>query len=521
MGPYAFPHLKGAGEEKARQHFSQYFSGGSGLSIDGCLLGDAKLRRVKSTRLQTALLVALLAIVGAAIVAYSQLRAFAWDEGFHIVTAQLILRGKRPYLDFCFSQTPLNAYWNAFWMSIFGDSWRTVHAAAAVSASLATAVTGWFVLHRFPEPERRIPGAFLVAVLMGLNVVVFRYGGISQAYGLCLVLLVSAYWCAVVAVESGKVSAAMLAGLFCAAAAGSSLLTAPAVPILFAWILVNSAGGARVRKLGAFVGGALVALSPVLWLFAQNPKQVWFGIVDYNLKYRLVDWPPPDANRQNLEVAMAWIGSGPALVLILLGIAGFRATRRAELRLCGWLAAGLGLYIGAAVRPTFPQYLVFTVPFLAILSVAGIADQWPNRKWAPVLVASFLVVFGLGKSLYDERDDSTWQDFERVALKVDEVTPKGAMLMADEVVYFLTKRTPPEGNEERNSHKLEFGKADAKLYHIRPQSQLDREALSGVFATLETCEDEDYIAEKGFAKVFAKKAEVEGCTVFWDYKGRK
>lgn len=39
---------------------------------------------------------------------YAQTPAFTDDEGFHLA-AQLIKAGLRPYLDFCFDQTPLNA----------------------------------------------------------------------------------------------------------------------------------------------------------------------------------------------------------------------------------------------------------------------------------------------------------------------------------------------------------------------------------------------------------------------------
>src|ERR1700712_4880962 len=70
--------------------------------------------------------------IAAGLIFYSQTDAFAWDEGFHLLTAQLITRGERPYLDFNFSQTPLNAYWNAFWMLVFGPGWRAAHAVAAV-----------------------------------------------------------------------------------------------------------------------------------------------------------------------------------------------------------------------------------------------------------------------------------------------------------------------------------------------------------------------------------------------------
>src|SRR5271169_2281991 len=76
-------------------------------------------------------------LIAAGYILYSQTWAFAWDEGFHILTAQLIKDGRLPYLDFFFPQTPLNAFWNAAWMRMFGDSWRIVHVVAAVEAIAA------------------------------------------------------------------------------------------------------------------------------------------------------------------------------------------------------------------------------------------------------------------------------------------------------------------------------------------------------------------------------------------------
>ena len=52
-------------------------------------------------------------LYGLAILAYSQTLAFSWDAGYHLLAAQLIAGGRRPYIDFCFPQAPLNAYWNA------------------------------------------------------------------------------------------------------------------------------------------------------------------------------------------------------------------------------------------------------------------------------------------------------------------------------------------------------------------------------------------------------------------------
>src|SRR3984957_6958358 len=122
------------------------------------------------------LLASVLTLLTAGLLIYSQTDAFAWDEGFHLLTAQLITRGKRPYLDFNFSQTPLNAYWNALWMLVFGQSWRVAHAVAAVMTGGAIMMTADFLYFRFPVPRWRFPMALLAALTMGLNVLVVQFG---------------------------------------------------------------------------------------------------------------------------------------------------------------------------------------------------------------------------------------------------------------------------------------------------------------------------------------------------------
>src|SRR6478736_2786304 len=83
-------------------------------------------------RRETGYCLAAMAPIVALMLWYSQTRAFSWDESYHLLAAQLIAHGKRPYLDFCFPQPPLNAYWNALWMKVAGESWRVIHAVAAL-----------------------------------------------------------------------------------------------------------------------------------------------------------------------------------------------------------------------------------------------------------------------------------------------------------------------------------------------------------------------------------------------------
>src|SRR6516162_6452856 len=90
-------------------------------------------------------LAGVLAGIAILLLAYSQTVAFAWDAGFHLLAAQMINGGKRPYLDFCFPQTTLNTWWTALWMHLLGQSWQVAQALAALALIGAVALASSFV----------------------------------------------------------------------------------------------------------------------------------------------------------------------------------------------------------------------------------------------------------------------------------------------------------------------------------------------------------------------------------------
>lgn len=476
------------------------------------------------------LLCGIIALLFAGLLVYSQTQALAWDEGFHLLAAQLIKAGKRPYLDFCFPQTPLNAYWNAGWMRIFGDSWRAVHAVAALLTAGAILLAADFVFVRFPVPNWRLAAALTAALILGLNTLMVQFGVVAQAYALCMFLMVAAFRIAILAVDRKRSVWAALAGLLAGAAAGSSLLTAPVAPVLLVWILFYNRTGSRLRKCAAFLAGGAVAFVPVLWLFVEAPRQVLFNLIEYHLFYRSVGWE--DAVPHDLEVITSAVDSAQALILGLLALAGLvftvkgRQDRqwRQELYLCGWLAVALGLYISAA-HPTFEMYFILMVPFLGILAAVGLYEvssrlATQSRPFWPVFALTALLCVGLAKMLYERRDDYTWQFLKQVASKVDQVTPRQAPILADEHIYFLTRRTPPSGTEFSDSQKLNLPPALAASLHIVPRAEMAKRVQARMFNTVETCNDEDDDRFKvlGLPRVYAKKAVVHGCTIFWDTK---
>ena len=67
----------------------------------------------------------------------------------------------------------------------------------------------------------------------------------------------------------------------------------------------------------------------------------------------------------------------------------------------------------------------------------------PDRPFWPAAMLCILACLGFGKSLYDNRVDYVWREAEEIARKVDQVTPPGGMIFADELTYFVSRRPPP------------------------------------------------------------------------------
>ena len=204
-------------------------------SASRCAISAEREFRIISIKLA-----ATFAVITAALLVYSQTSAFAWDEGFHLLAAQLVSHGKRPYADFLFAQAPLNLYWNALLVKLFGNSWRPAHAAAAIETAAATVLLAGYFLRRFPFGEWRLRMAITAAVLLASNVVVFQYGTIAQPYALCLLAMVAAFRLAVSAADRGSLGLTVLAGAASGAATASTLLSAP-----FGAGSAGLAGGAR------------------------------------------------------------------------------------------------------------------------------------------------------------------------------------------------------------------------------------------------------------------------------------
>src|SRR6202790_2138310 len=103
--------------------------------------------------------IGVVALYAAGFLFYAEKWAFTWNESYHLLAAQLMGAGKRPYIDFCFPQTPLNAYWNAGWMRVLGEKWRVAQGISALLTIGAVLLIVDYAFRRFPVPSWRFAAA--------------------------------------------------------------------------------------------------------------------------------------------------------------------------------------------------------------------------------------------------------------------------------------------------------------------------------------------------------------------------
>ncbi len=416
-------------------------------------------------------------IIQAGLLMYSQSVAYFGNESFHLLAAQLINAGQRPYLDFFYQHAPLYAYLNAAWMRVFGESWRSAHALSALLVGGCIWLVADYLFSRLQAQRWPLTVAIFSALLLGLNFYVICFGTVGLPFGLCLFLTTAAFRLTAEAVNKLTLPAAFFAGLCGAAAAASSLFTAPALMVFLFWMMRYNQSGSRLKKGAAFLTGGLLPLLPLVGLCAASPRQVFFNLIEYHLFYRVETTNHPV--RWNLRELVEWFAGFQGLLLVPLALIGFwfickrndfMAERRAEFYLCVWLIVVLS--VGLAIpRPTFAFYFVLLTPFVSILAglglyaIGGRAQPIKIQRLALALVGFYLL--GLSARVYQSRLEIFYADhrtIEAVAREINQITPSDGWVYAFEQVYFEARRLPPPGLENGFNP---FSKADDWLREAR------------------------------------------------------
>jgi Dolichyl-phosphate-mannose-protein mannosyltransferase len=463
---------------------------------------------------------------------FSQRGTSAWsDEGVFLLAAQLINAGRRPYFDFHCPHPPTYFYLVAWWMRVFGQSWRAAHVFSALLSGGAIALVAGYVLSRRSECPWRLAAALLAAALMGLHPIVLRAGVIGQYYGLLMLLIVGAYWLTVAAIDRSA-RFTVLPGLITGAALSTSFLSAPIFPILLIWTAARASASERWKRSGWFLTGTAIPLIPLFWMAAHGFSYVVYNVFLYQVLYRSLGfWEHADITAWNLKVLRDWIVSPWNFFPVLCALAGYllissnsRAMRH-ERRLCGWLAAGLAIYL-ALPRPTFLQYFVVVTPFLSILAAFAVADLgasvWasPSPYWSLGAVALFVCVWAARYRSHPTLPvlrSGDWREAEMVAREVNHVTAPGAPIYANEDwIYFAAGRNPPPGLEHSFARDRKVPPQAAMLLHFTPQEQFDRWLAEGRYDTVVVTADSGEARRVDLNSIYRENSTIGDYIIFWD-----
>jgi hypothetical protein len=450
---------------------------------------------------------------------YSQTLALEGDEGFHLLAAQLIGAGKKPYVDFFYQHAPLYALLNAAWMSLFGQSWRAAHVLSALLAGGSVLLVADFVYVRIGDARWKLAAGLTAALFVALHVSFIRFATVGQPYAVCLFLMVAAFRLSLGPAPFG-------AGLAAGASAASWLLSAPAVAVLLAWMVVRGPGEKRLRTAARFLAGAAIPFAPLIWLLWREPRRVLFDVVEFHLFYRMLDLPPGTGS--GIRTLVDWLASVQGLLLAAPAAAAVALliTRRTsqdlareEFYLCAWLSGGLGLAITAA-RPVLFEYFVLMVPFLAILAAVGIAaigSTFFGRLRPGWLAAPLVALFAVGTARWASVRDFRfrWADWEQIAAAVNQVTPANGWVYAEPAVYFAGRRTPPPGLEN-SVHALRVSADLASYLHVVPQSRLQEWLSGGRFATVVMWNKDPRVESVGLGSLYGRRGQVSSYYVFWE-----
>ena len=198
--------------------------------------------------------------------------------------------------------------------------------------------------------------------------------------------------------------------------------------------------------------------------------------------------------------------------------------RKAGFYLAAAMAAALAAE-EAIAHPTFPQYFIFTVPFLAMPAAVGfceVAARLSLRpRWALTALTAVLGLSLANSLVAFKENNNTWDNIEALARKVKQVTPANGAVLADPAVYFALHGPVPSGMEFPASHLLELPAAQAARLHIVPQSQMERRVPAGGFATVETCKgDEDEMQTLHLPAHYSQSVTIGDCQVYWGFLTR-
>ena len=478
----------------------------------------------------------LAAVVALAIV-ISQWPIGAGDT-YHVLAAQMVAAGRKPYLDFFLPQVPLYALICGAWLRIFGASWQAANLFSGLLICGCAAIVMRIASRIYAEADWGTKGSIVAVLLFGLNLQVAQSGDDAQPYALCMFFSLLAWLASLNERPTGMRS--FLTGLAAGAAVNTSLLAAPILPILTAWCLFQAQPSARLRRLLWLVCGAAVASLPLAYLATLAPTQSWFSIVEFQLVYREAGPVVPKSASHNLHEILGLVRSIQGAVLILLSLAGtlLLLDRKAPVSIrrsvsyAAFTTVIWGLYL-TLLPFTWHMYFLLVLPYVSLLAAAGLChlcarEGWP--QWSSKMIKGAVLLYSMGVAIpvvagILSRRPARWEPPEEAARIVNaETGPNQPVFSDDESIYVAARRLPPRGLENSAilSPETQLG-AVARMptgeYQraalVPPEKNEYRLRVGDFVAVVLTKANDARIRAVRSGGLYSQSAETKNYVVFW------
>jgi hypothetical protein len=475
-----------------------------------------------------------LAVVFALAILLSQW-PLAFGDAYHLLAAQMVAAGRKPYLDFFIQQVPLYPLICGAWMRLFGPSWQAANLLSGLVIGGSAAILVRIASRIYAEAEWGARGSIIAVLLFGLNLRVAESGDDAQPYALCLFFSVSALLAALGARPTN--TRIFLTGLAAGAAVNTSLLAAPFFLVLTSWSAIQAAGSGRRRRLLWLICGAAVASIPLAYLALLAPTQAWFGIVEFQLFHRTAGaTQPKDIAAHNLHEILDWVRSIQGAVLVSLSVSGglFLFDRKAPgsvRRLVGYAAfiAVVWATFLTLVRPTWHMYYVLVVPYVSLLAAAGLCQFCARSKlsrWSSKILAGTVLLYSLGLVIplvasVISRRPGRWAPAEEAARIINAETGfNQAVYSDDESIYVAARRFPPRGLENSFGAVVRLPASEYNRAGLVAPEKNEDLLRAGNFAAvvLTKANDETRIKTIRSSGLYSRSAETKNYVIFWKLK---
>lgn len=384
------------------------------------------------------------------------------DEGYYGLAATLVADGQHPYADFFYPQAPVLPY-------VYAPAAHLVGAPQLPGLRYFSVGLGTLAMALLAAWARRAHGRRPALAMAALGLVVLSPELLTwlvtvKTYALTAVALAASIVACQRVAAGGRndLPWAMAGGLAMGLAASTRLLLAPAALVPAAWWLLRR--GRAPGPAGAWLGGVVVGVVPLIMTLVQDPDRFWFNNVGYHqLRFSVLEDASASARAlaavQTLVVALV---TDPGLLLMLgLATAGLWLRRRGSLPTDPAVAPSLamaGVYTASCLLPdpVHRQYFTGVLPVLLLPAAAsGLAAlPWPERRTLAATTAAVVVALAtsLGLLRHDLSDAPHWRldHYRQVCSRLASGTRPGDTVFAFWSGYPAGAGRPPQPGMENH-----------------------------------------------------------------------